>query len=398
MNLQDIQQQISDNQILQAVIKSLQTYPVVKDGDVVFLGKVNNFLKSQGNLLQFQLLEQLSDYIKLEYFAWDKEKIRVTKLGIAKLGLNPESQKLKNMNNDKLNKHIEDLVHAKSQDLSTWKKVQWQGGRVYVEICNIQYEIKNFKIETQILYIEKLLEENFIVQDNLPLTAPIVTQDFRRELQSLLNTLQILHLENESNVPLRNEIKFERRQSKKNISQMAENIQPSIFISYCWDSKEHEDHVISFADRLSIDGYHVEIDKIITQRHSSTNFIQMMEEAFFKSDKVIVVLSERYKEKAEKFEGGVGYEYRSILSEIDEKPTKYILVSFKGRNSKIIPKGFKGRDLVDLENGNFEPLYRKLNGQPEYVLSPVLKERPAFEQRIIRPFEDYQSGITKTDT
>ncbi|SFE33624.1 hypothetical protein SAMN03003324_00125 [Pedobacter antarcticus] len=45
------------------------------------------------------------------------------------------------MNNDKLNKYIEDLVHAKSMDLSTWKKVQWQGGRVNVEIGNIKYEI-----------------------------------------------------------------------------------------------------------------------------------------------------------------------------------------------------------------------------------------------------------------
>ncbi|WP_157282731.1 SEFIR domain-containing protein [Pedobacter antarcticus] len=85
---------------------------------------------------------------------------------------------------------------------------------------------------------------------------------------------------------------------------MAENLQPLIFISYCWESKDHEDHVISFANKLSSFGYHLEIDKIITQRHSSTHFIQMMEEGFFKSDKVIVILSEGYKVKADKFEGG----------------------------------------------------------------------------------------------
>ena len=99
------------------------------------------------------------------------------------------------MINDKLQKIIEDLVHQKSMDLSTWKKVQWQGGRVYVEIGNIQYEIRDFNIETKIFYIEKLLEESFIVQDNLPLTAPIVTQEFRGELQKLLYNLQINHLQ-----------------------------------------------------------------------------------------------------------------------------------------------------------------------------------------------------------
>ncbi|SFE33684.1 hypothetical protein SAMN03003324_00127 [Pedobacter antarcticus] len=48
-------------------------------------------------------------------------------------------------------------------------------------------------------------------------------------------------------------------------------------------------------------------------------------------------------------------------------PNKYILVSFKGRDSKIIPNSLNDRDIVDVGNEGFDRLYRKLNGQPEYL-------------------------------
>lgn len=63
----------------------------------------------------------------------------------------------------------------------------------------------------------------------------------------------------------------------------------------------------------------------------------------------------------------MGREYRIILSEIDKMPNKYILVSFKGRDSKIIPNSLNDRDIVDVGNEGFDRLYRKLNGQPEYL-------------------------------
>jgi hypothetical protein len=176
-----------------------------------------------------------------------------------------------------------------------------------------------------------------------------------------------------------------------------ENHHPPIFISYCWDSDDHEDHVFSFAKKLRADGYHVDIDKIRSQKHSATNFIQMMEEAFSQSEKIIVVLSEKYKHKAERFIGGVGHEYRIILNEIDKKPMKYILVSFNGRDDTIIPNGFLGRDIVDLKSGSFNTLFRKLNEEPQYVLPPVSKERPKLVQREIQSFDHYQSKLTKAN-
>lgn len=93
--------------------------------------------------------------------------------------------------NEKTSKIILELVKVKSQELSTWKQVQWVGGRVHVEINNLEYEIRDFSIDVKMLYIQELLKTSFIVQDNLPLTAPVVTEEFRGELKRLLAKIQL---------------------------------------------------------------------------------------------------------------------------------------------------------------------------------------------------------------
>ncbi|SOD13922.1 SEFIR domain-containing protein [Pedobacter xixiisoli] len=167
-----------------------------------------------------------------------------------------------------------------------------------------------------------------------------------------------------------------------------------IFISYSWDSRNHEEHVISFANELRKNGFHVDIDKIISQRKTATNFNQMMHEAFLTSEFIIVVLSKGYKEKADTFKGGVGIEYRLILGEIDRHPKKYILVSFNGRDADIIPLGLDGRDIIDINSNGMEPLFRKLTDQHEFVLSSVSKQKPILTQRAILPFEQFQKQFS----
>jgi hypothetical protein len=164
-----------------------------------------------------------------------------------------------------------------------------------------------------------------------------------------------------------------------------------IFISYSWDSQKHEDHVFSFADELRKNGFNVDIDKIVSQRKTSTNFNQMMLEAFLQSEHIIIVLSQGYKKKADSFQGGVGTEYRLILGEIDRYPRKYILVSFRGRDETIVPLGLSGRDIIDISHSGLEPLFRKLTGQNQYVLSPVSKNKPSLAQREIVPFAHHQA-------
>jgi hypothetical protein len=98
------------------------------------------------------------------------------------------------MESDELISIIDNLVNAKALHLSTWKEVRWQGGRVYYEVKLIEDEIRNFDTKTKIIYLEKLLAKKYLIQDNLPDSAPNVTQDFKNSVLSILSDLKIQFL------------------------------------------------------------------------------------------------------------------------------------------------------------------------------------------------------------
>lgn len=149
------------------------------------------------------------------------------------------------------------------------------------------------------------------------------------------------------------------------------------FISYSWDNEDHEKKILELTEHLRNKGYDVKIDKMISQQETATNFVKMMHQAMLNHQKIIVVLSEDYKRKAETFTGGVGEEYQLLLTDILKNPKKYILVSFKGRSDEIVPFGLQGRDITDLSlPSGLEALYWKLSDKDKYVFSEVSGEKP----------------------
>jgi len=160
-----------------------------------------------------------------------------------------------------------------------------------------------------------------------------------------------------------------------------------VFISYSWDSEEHKKKVISFTDHLRRNGFPAKLDEMLNQQETAINFVKMMHKAMHEHSKIIVVLSEGYKRKAESFTGGVGEEYQILINDINTSPTKYILVSFEGRSEEIIPIGLRGRNIIDLSSESGEEiLFRKLTDQVEYVFSPVASEKPKLPPRKISEF------------
>ncbi len=108
------------------------------------------------------------------------------------------------------------------------------------------------------------------------------------------------------------------------------NAKSSVFISYSWDSDEHQDWVRKLADSLESDEhFHVLWDGYDLDSFTDKN--QYMEQAVFNSDYIIVVGTKEYKDKADGRHGGVGIEtYLSAIAhwkslENDHK-TKIILV------------------------------------------------------------------------
>jgi len=167
----------------------------------------------------------------------------------------------------------------------------------------------------------------------------------------------------------------------------------TVFVSYCWENEEYKGKVISFINFLREKGFAADMDIKFMQEESSVDFNRLMHKGIMKYDKVIVLLSENYKRKADDFEGGVGKEYRFILNDIEKNANKYILASFFKLTKEIIenisPIEFSGREIVDLpkdETEGFENLFGKLTESEKYVFSDVASETPIIEQKKIEKF------------
>jgi len=154
-----------------------------------------------------------------------------------------------------------------------------------------------------------------------------------------------------------------------------------VFLSYSWDSPAHQEQVAAFANYLRISGYDARIDIMLSEQETSIDFTKMMHTAIHQSKKVIIILTKGYKERAEKYAGGVGQEYILLLKDIDKSPNKYILVSFEGINDDIVPFGLRSREIIDCSLDSWEQkLFSKLSDETRYVFSPVAPTKPAIQK------------------
>jgi SEFIR domain len=166
-----------------------------------------------------------------------------------------------------------------------------------------------------------------------------------------------------------------------------------VFVTYAWDTPAHQEKVFSFVERLRIEGFEARVDKMITQEHTAPDFNEMMVKEFTQADKVLIILSKGYKEKAEGFLGGVGKEFRMVMTEIEREPRKYILGSFDGRGSEVSPLPLGGREIVNLNSpAEFERLLHKLMDTPELMFSPVAASVPILQTKTISAFVPNTAG------
>ena len=85
-------------------------------------------------------------------------------------------------------------------------------------------------------------------------------------------------------------------------------------------------------------------------------------------------MSPEYKNKADSFKGGVGEDYRYIISDISNNKKKYILVSFFREFLAVTPDFLKGRETVFLDTTShdpYKPLIHKLDDIPPFKFSEV---------------------------
>lgn len=127
---------------------------------------------------------------------------------------------------------------------------------------------------------------------------------------------------------------------------------PKVFVSYSHDNPSHKDWVKELAKYLRDNG----IDAILDQWDLAlgSNLAQFMEHGLSKSDRVLLVLTDNYIEKANSGNGGVGYEKMIVTAEILEKQdtTKFIPVVRNVTGENKLPLFLGARFYIDLSDND----------------------------------------------
>lgn len=165
-----------------------------------------------------------------------------------------------------------------------------------------------------------------------------------------------------------------------------------IFVTYAWSGDDFNSKVISFADFLRTKGFDTTLDRKKSQEESAINFNKMMIEGISTSDKVIVVLNKIYKQKADKFEGGVNIEFQIIFEDIKINKNKYIFVSLGDeKNNEISPLAIGGTEILDLKkdqnNNDFNILFSKIKEQEIIKFSEIHEHEVQVRKIEIKPFK-----------
>ncbi|GEM65887.1 hypothetical protein SF1_38690 [Sphingobacterium faecium NBRC 15299] len=92
-----------------------------------------------------------------------------------------------------------ELAKNKVQELSHWRNVRYDGGRLYYEVTRISDDLSHLATPFQIIYLDYILNAKFIIQDNLPSSAPDITEELKLWLKKKLLKVKLQTLDMENN-------------------------------------------------------------------------------------------------------------------------------------------------------------------------------------------------------
>jgi hypothetical protein len=134
-----------------------------------------------------------------------------------------------------------------------------------------------------------------------------------------------------------------------------------VFISYSWDTTEHKEWVLGLATRLRGDGINAVVDQ--THLQLGERSTQFMERFVRDSRCVLVVCTEKYKQRFNDRSGGAGYEGHIITGEIVSEvgANKFIPVLRGGTWKSAMPTALSGTHGVDLSDDSAEQYSKLVN-------------------------------------
>ena len=152
---------------------------------------------------------------------------------------------------------------------------------------------------------------------------------------------------------------------------------PKAFISYSHDSEAHKAWVLQLASDLRANGIDVVLDQWDLAPGQDVSLF--MQRGIANADRVLLVCSEKYVEKADEGSGGVGYERLIVTSEVVQSidTIKFVPIIRNNSKTRSVTPVFLGPRLyldfrTDLQyKARLEELIREIHGAPALAKPPL---------------------------
>ncbi len=159
---------------------------------------------------------------------------------------------------------------------------------------------------------------------------------------------------------------------------------PKVFISYSHDNDEHKDWVYKLACKLVDNGIETTLDQ--WELALGSNLPKFMEKGLTTTDRVLVICTENYIDKANDGIGGVGYEKTILTAELiqNQDSKKFIPIVRNVERQIKTPTCLAGRLYIDFSNdeafdNSFKQLLHEIHGVP-LKPKPKLGKNPFVEE------------------
>lgn len=164
----------------------------------------------------------------------------------------------------------------------------------------------------------------------------------------------------------------------------------TVFVTYAWEQtgekiKKYASEVKDFVNILNSNGFDATFD--LAELNNTDNWNDIMINGL-KRDKIIVLLSEEFKRKADNEEkekgSGVRIERNSLINKNNEDPKSVILAKLPSlqniKKKDVLPECFKGKNVIDLSSNDFHDgfnlLYSRLTDIPIAETDPPKGDVP----------------------
>ncbi|MEG0916696.1 MAG: toll/interleukin-1 receptor domain-containing protein [Myroides sp.] len=152
-------------------------------------------------------------------------------------------------------------------------------------------------------------------------------------------------------------------------------ITPKAFISYSHDSQEHKKWVLELATRLRNNGIDAILDQFELQ--PGDDVPHFMETHLSSANKILMVCTDKYVDKANMGQGGVGYEKMIITSNLMKKIDENKIIPIIRQNATTeVPIFLKSKLYINFSKPDdyefsYDDLVRSIHNSPLFEKPPV---------------------------